>query len=66
MQTLWSLHAMLQPDTVQLAVQSSFALHSQGDADVHPMVRLVRDGFGTSASPPPAPPPLELEDEEDD
>lgn len=57
LQRLSSLQAIEQPATVQLCVQSSFALHSQGSPAVHPMVRVVRGGFGTSASPPPVPPP---------
>jgi hypothetical protein len=57
---------MVQPETVQFWVQSSFALHSHGAADVQPSVRFVRAGFGTSASPPPVPLPLELDDEEED
>lgn len=62
---------MLQPGTVQLWVQSSSFLHSHGSPAVHPMVRVVRGGFGTSASPPPVPEsfvppelaPPELDDE---
>lgn len=65
LQRLSSLHAILQPGTVQLCVQSSSFLHSQGSAAVQPIVRVVRGGFGTSASPPPVPespvlPELEL------
>jgi hypothetical protein len=60
---------MLQPGTVQLAVQSWFASHSHGEAAVQPMVRDSRFGAGTSASPPPVPesePPLELVEPEEE
>lgn len=65
-QTLSSLHAILQPETVQFWVQSSFALHSQGSFETQPSVRDVRAGFGTSASPPPVPPSSVLEPDEED
>ena len=57
---LSSLQAISQLATVQLCVQSSFALHSQRSVALHPMVRVVRGGFGTSASPPPVPESLPL------
>jgi hypothetical protein len=68
---LSSLQAILHPETVQLCVQSSSFLHSHGSVPLQPIVRVVRGGFGTSASPPPvpespAPPelaPPELEDD---
>lgn len=65
LQRLSSVQAISQLGTVQLCVQSSLALHSQRSVALHPMIRVVRWGFGTSASPPPVPesfvpPELEL------
>jgi hypothetical protein len=53
LQRLSSLQAMSQLATVHVCVQSSFALHAQRSVALQPIVRVVRDGFGTSVSPPP-------------